>query len=139
MYSFSYTPLISKPTRVTTECATLIDNIWTNEVEFNVKNTIIYADITDHFPVVSHFSYNRNYTFKKEIIYKRNFSETNMEIFLNLIMNLDWSEVYEYRCASKAFDTFASKFTKLFNECFPIKKIHVGKKIYDFPSYHIRP
>ena len=127
--------MISKPTRVTAECATLIDNIWTNEVEFNVKNTIIYADITDHFPVVSHFSYNRNYTCKKEIIYKRNFSETNMEIFLNLIMNLDWSEVYEYRCASKAFDTFASKFTKLFNECFPIKKFHVGKK--DMISPHI--
>lgn len=44
-------PLISKPTRITGSTATLIDNIFTNNLEFNMVSGILYADLSDHLPV----------------------------------------------------------------------------------------
>ena len=52
MYSFSLFPSITKPTRVTSSSATLIDNIFYNDVSnANVFTGILYTDITDHYPV----------------------------------------------------------------------------------------
>src|SRR3989442_522462 len=38
----SYMPLITKPTRVTPNSSTLIDNIFTNNISLNVEGAIIY-------------------------------------------------------------------------------------------------
>ena len=51
MNSNSLYPVISKPTRVTPTTATLIDNIFSNNLEFNMNSGILYADLTDHFPI----------------------------------------------------------------------------------------
>ena len=50
IYSHAFTPLITKPTRVTSNTATLIDNIFTNSSR-NSFNGIILSDISDHFPI----------------------------------------------------------------------------------------
>lgn len=51
MFSFYMLPLISKPTRVSTKTATLIDNIFTNTLNDNVHSGLLYSDFSDHFPV----------------------------------------------------------------------------------------
>ena len=53
MFSSSYLPLITKPTRITNSNATLIDNIWTNDLNMATKKYtgIFYADISDHLPI----------------------------------------------------------------------------------------
>ena len=43
--------LISKPTRITSATATLIDNIFTNNLEYNMVSGILYTDISDHLPI----------------------------------------------------------------------------------------
>ena len=50
MYSHAFTPLITKLTRVTSNTATLIDNIFTNSSR-NSFNGILLSDISDHFPI----------------------------------------------------------------------------------------
>ena len=52
LYSFSFSPLITKPTRNTDNTATLIDNIFTNYSP-NKKGVagILCTDITDHLPI----------------------------------------------------------------------------------------
>lgn len=75
MYSFSYTALITKPTRVTDNYATLIDNIWSTEV----RNSILYTDITDHFPVIFYFSSSKIMTRKKIVISKRILCNINID------------------------------------------------------------
>ena len=49
MNSLYLVPLITKPTRVTSSTATLIDNIFTNVP--NVISGVITSDLSDHFPV----------------------------------------------------------------------------------------
>ena len=44
-------PIISKPTRVQDSSASLIDNIFTNNLSIIERNGIIIDDTTDHFPI----------------------------------------------------------------------------------------
>ena len=46
-------PLISLPTRLTDSTATLIDNIWTNNVSVQTRTGLITVRISDHLPVFS--------------------------------------------------------------------------------------
>ena len=51
MFSDSLYPMISRPTRVTSASATIIDNIYCNSLQKEQFNGILYADISDHFPI----------------------------------------------------------------------------------------
>ena len=51
MFSYHFVPLINKPTRVRENSATLIDNIFTNNITSDAKQGIFYTDISDHFPI----------------------------------------------------------------------------------------
>ena len=67
MYSFSYVPLINRPTRITKNSASLIDNIFTNNYNVLDKSmqAILITDISDHLPII-HINWN--------------FSERNQEL-----------------------------------------------------------
>ena len=47
-----FMPCISKPTRITPESASLIDNFLTNSVEFMHRPCILTYDISDHLPII---------------------------------------------------------------------------------------
>ena len=55
MNANSYIPVITKPTRVTATSATLIDHIWSNNLEScdrsQLKTGIIVDDLSDHLPI----------------------------------------------------------------------------------------
>lgn len=55
MLSLSFYPLIIKPSRITKDSATLIDNIFINLIEGNAISGLLVADISDHFPVFTVF------------------------------------------------------------------------------------
>ena len=56
LFSYAFFPLISKPTRLTSYSATLIDNIFTNfTLSQNVLNGIVLNDLSDHLPVFTYF------------------------------------------------------------------------------------
>ena len=50
LFSFGLYPLINKPTRISFDTATLIDNIFTNITAKNI-NGILINDISDHLPI----------------------------------------------------------------------------------------
>ena len=52
MFSLGYKPLIKKPTRITAYSSTLIDNIFTNELDLKHRGGIVIADISDHLPII---------------------------------------------------------------------------------------
>ena len=49
MCSYGFSPKIIQPTRVTTNSATLIDNIFTNNLENDIKSGNIITDFSDHY------------------------------------------------------------------------------------------
>ena len=49
--SRGFYPLVSLPTRITDTTATLIDNIFTNNVDCQIASGLVMADISDHLPV----------------------------------------------------------------------------------------
>ena len=49
--SAGYYPLISLPTRLTDNTATLIDNIWTNKVETKIGSGLVTVRVSDHLPI----------------------------------------------------------------------------------------
>jgi hypothetical protein len=46
-------PLITRPTRITSHTATLIDNIFTNHFHHHSISGLLFTDISDHLPVFS--------------------------------------------------------------------------------------
>ena len=93
MYTHSYIPLITKATRVYKSSATLIDNIFTNNVGSDNMNGVLMTDISDHFPI---------YTITKHIKEKeiqrtktiRVTSEVNIKKFKDKLLNIDWHPVF---------------------------------------------
>ena len=51
MFSLGLYPLIDKPTRIIAYSATLIDHIFTNELDSTVSSGLLINDISDHLPI----------------------------------------------------------------------------------------
>ena len=52
MNSLGHYLLTDKPTRITDSSTKLIDNIFTNELRFNLTSGIMFNDISDHLPML---------------------------------------------------------------------------------------
>ena len=52
-YTRGFYPIISLPTRITDSTATLIDNIWTNNLEARAESGLVTVRISDHLPIFS--------------------------------------------------------------------------------------
>ena len=49
-YSNMFHPLISRPTRITSYTATLIDNFFTNNIDNLMTSGLLFNDLSDHLP-----------------------------------------------------------------------------------------
>ena len=103
----SFMPLTLKPTRITQHTATLIDNIFTNDIEAleSSSNGIIFSDISDHLPTVHvRNSKSQKETIQKnEFVYKRNFHDSNTRSFTNEIKSLSWEKTTSNNNALESF------------------------------------
>ena len=91
MFSQSFLPTINKPTRVTDIYATLIDNIITNANLSNVISSIIYSDISDHFPIFLQIDVPLKPIKQPRVMFKRRFTNANKVKFVTLIEQSNWS------------------------------------------------
>ena len=133
LYSHAFLPLMNRPTRITLNSATIIDNIFTNnigELECG-QNGILVTDISDHFPI---FHVGKNIRISESCetnITSRNYSHVNKLSFQQALTEIDWSEMYLLSDTQTAFSLFYSRFTKLFDKHFPRKK---SKLQYNTPK-----
>lgn len=51
MSSRSLYSVITQPARITSTCATLIDNIFTNETDMVINSGLLISDISDNLPI----------------------------------------------------------------------------------------
>ena len=119
--SASFLPLISKPTRVVKISATLIDNIFCNTLPLP-DSSIILSDITDHYPIMTHFNLKplakKNYPLPK----RRRATLENLASLSASFDNADWSCVYDSNDVNLSFDNFLNVFNEHLDAHIPKQK-----------------
>ena len=121
MTSNSLYPLISKPTRITSSTATLIDNIFTNNLELNMNSGILYTDLSDHLPVfqVTHLKMIVEPARQKRFL--RLINSTTMSAIRSKLEGVDWSSVYAINSVNESYDTFSSLLSSAYSMSFPLQ------------------
>ena len=129
-------PHITKPTRITDHSATLIDHIYTNNIQVNNRITsgIITTDISDHFATFSITQLQDK--IKPQITFKttRDLSEANLSKFKTELNQTDFSTIYQTTCPTVAYTNFINIYSEAFEKTCPLRtKIINEKKINHEP------
>ena len=129
MFRHSWMPVINKPTRVTKNIATAIDHIFINSVTTTkFKSGNIKSDISDHFPIFVVADYNIHIKETKErFIFRRDLSDTFVEKFKYKLRSVSWGSITDSSDTNKAYYNFI----KIYDECFPKKKIEFKPQKYN--------
>ena len=124
MYSYSLVPLINRPTRITNNSATLIDNIFSNNLHDLHKSTqaILVTDISDHLPII-HINWNFKDCNEDLSIIRRSNTKKNREEFKQAMNNINWTELYSMSDTQSAFSYFHNVIKGLHDKHFPKKQI----------------
>ncbi|EDO42599.1 predicted protein [Nematostella vectensis] len=93
LFSNGLMPIITKPTRITSHTATLIDHIYTNCPISHVTPGILTVDISDHLPIFCTFKSHLKKTCEQQSF--RDFSKFNSENFLYDMNQLDWNSLHQ--------------------------------------------
>ena len=103
-------PLISRPTRITSTTATLIDYIYCNDLMGNKNqiNGILYAAISNHLPI---FVLNKRTNDLNDdiIIETRKQNASTIHTFLCLVGNICWWDVYACDDPDTSYRIFLEK------------------------------
>ena len=121
-------PLITKPTRVTNSCSSLIDNIYSN-VPINTgkcNSGILEVSISDHYAI---FAIDNSTHAKANAsnVTKRSFCNKNIKNFKRCLTNQSWDFVYESEDLQAAFSRFQGVIDVHFNTNF---KLHTFTRTY---------
>nr|XP_027221625.1 uncharacterized protein LOC113813764 [Penaeus vannamei] len=124
----------TKPTRVTATSATILDHIWTNEINRSKTNGIIYSDITDHFPIFSYISLNNNLkSSETKVIEYREFSPANIDKLREQLSQVSWDLVYSALNPEVAYENFETIISASFNKFLPLKSKIIKNKHINKP------
>ena len=130
MISKGYLPLITKPTRVTTYSATLIDHFYSNATSPNYDSVIIISDVADHFGT---FYASRKYSSKNLPTYTQ-MKQVTISNFKQLLSSTDFNSVLSDECPNSAYNTFLHIYKHAYNKAFPLKKCQNITQIYQAPT-----
>ena len=119
MFSFGFLQLVTRPTRINENSATLLDHILTNSTIQEHDTFIICSKLSDHFPVIHQLNFKK--TKSKDISFEtRNLTEHNISQFKAALRDYNWEHVSNQTCAQEATNNFLSTFDALFNTFFPL-------------------
>ena len=126
--SQGFIPHITKPTRVTTDSATLIDHIYSNRTYSNHSSGIIITDIADHFGSF-HITHEATQKHKPIFLPKRQLRDDNLLAFGRLLITTDFSPVIQALDPDEAYNIFIGIYTLAFDKACPIKYTRIKSKL----------
>ena len=132
--SFSLLPAVDKPTRVYGNSATLIDNIFSNNLENSLICGNIVTDTTDHFTQVCIVATHPNplhYSKQRKKI--SDYSSFNANRFLSELHEIEWSNSSD-NDANKSFTIFYKKINCLVNKHAPMKTLSKRSQNHGLPK-----
>ena len=132
--SNGYQNHINISTRITLNSSSLLDQIFSNISSFSGSSGAITSDISDHLPIFANVQLKGN-TQKDKKIFKRFFTDENMNLFLRNISNLNWGNVLSQSNSNDALFNFNEVWNLLFEQSFPLKKVFVNRKKYPVNAF----
>ncbi len=120
-------PLITRPTRITSHTATLIDNIFTNHIDHHLFTGLLFTDISDHLPVFCVSYYVSLKEAKNKYTVYRDKSKINLIKFQNQLNETVWENIPGYNDPKVTYDSFFNEFTSIYDSSSPLKRIKVIK------------
>ena len=122
---FGLLPLINKPTRITLDSATIIDNIFSNATVKSECGLIIDDTISDHLPVFSIIKLEGIINDKDKAYYKmvRNDYPENIENLRKELGDIDWSDILNSNNVDNAYSTFVNKIKLAYDKWCPLRMI----------------
>ena len=131
-------PTITKPTRITHNSATLIDNLYIpiHEIE-NAKSAILITDISDHFPVFVFCGKGiiPNKT-KKTFTYRPMNTDIEMHI-KNRLINTSWDHI-ENLPSAEAYNSFIKELQEIIQTEAPLKTVNLTSKANNFEPWYTK-
>ena len=127
MYANSFTPTINRPTRVTKDTCTLIDNIYTNHynIKYDKYSAVLTTDITDHFPVFHVSKLHCDHPIDKEYKTIRIINEHRKLKFMEKIQNMDSTSLDSFQDCQTYFSNLLKLFKNTHDESFPITRVKI--------------
>ena len=124
MVSHYLLPHILHPTRVTDHSATIIDNIFSNNVESDTVSGNILSQITDHFPqflIIKNIAMD----YRKVALFQHDYSKFSEERFLDDFKKLSLEDLYDENLnINYKFDKFFDRVNYTVQEHVPLKKVN---------------
>ena len=127
--------LVSRPTRITDSSATLIDHVYTNNVDNVISCNILTLDLSDHLAIHTKLSLNSNCNrliIDKQTANKKKefriFNEASSCQFESLINSETWEEINDDMDAQAQYDKFNEIYTRNYNTAYPLKTEKVRRK-----------
>ena len=85
----------------------------------------MFCDISDHLPIFTLLlDQNKNLN-KTSWLSFRDKSGNNVAKFKDRLANVHWDELSECKDTDCAYRCFLDKYTTIYNDCFPLKKVKV--------------
>ena len=116
-------PLITLPTRITANKASLIDNIFTNDPLRPSISGLFLNDISYHLPIFSLILYNNSTSDKDKYVFFREKNAHNLSAFKDELGKINWAEMPGLNDPSWAYELFVGKYTTIYDKCFPLRKM----------------
>ncbi len=123
MYSNSLFQVITKPSRITLETATLIDHIFTNTTDNDVTARLLLSDFSVHLPIFGIFQQllkSENRTSKQCHKFTRYRTPQALTALKADLSTQTWDEVYITTDPDQAYEAFSSTLLKLYDEHCPL-------------------
>ena len=135
-HNHGFAQIVSRPTRITEHSATLIDHVYTNDLDTALSCNILTVDLSDHLATHTKISLGSstlasriNITHsRQEKTEFRIFNEANHETFKNLINEETWHEIYDDMDAQTAYDKFEEIYLKHYNSAYPSISNRIRRK-----------
>ena len=124
MGSHLFIPHILQPTRISDKSKTLIDNIFTNNLEYVTKSGNLTSAISDHlvqFLLIKQFK-----TLTKLPInnrFERDFRNFNHNNFSEEIRSYNWSQFLRSDNINTVFNSFYTKLNEILDKYAPLRKL----------------
>ena len=119
-------PTITFPTKINPKKNTVIDNIFTNQINPDIISGNIALAISDHLPSFLAIPRdNQNHLPKKNNLYTRNTKDFDKVNFLLDFLEIDWDNTLEANRndVNYSFTTFMDKMNTLIDKYMPLRKI----------------